>query len=138
MKIKMKFITLFALFLPILGVSGEIKDNFLYSLGKIESNNNDYAVGDRGKSISRYQIHYSCYLDAKDYDKSINFSYQSLTNKENADKVVKAYILRYCPKGSCEDWARLWNSGPNWRNKTNLTDNYVRKFKKELARIDNK
>jgi hypothetical protein len=104
-------------------------DNFLITLGCLESNNNDFAVGDKGKSISRYQIQRECYLDAREYDKSIQFSYESLTNKINADQIVKAYILRYSNNNSFEEWARLWNAGPKWRNKKKLTNNYWNKFK---------
>lgn len=109
-------------------------DKFIQILGQIESNNNDLAVGDNGKSISRYQIQRAAYLDAKNYDKSITFSYNSLTNKANADKVVKAYISRYCKENDFESWARLWNSGPNWKNKKHLTEKYWSKFKKHLTK----
>ncbi len=106
---------------------------FLQILGQLESNNNDFAVGDNGKSISRYQIQLKCYRDATNYDKSIDFSYKSLTNQVNAARIVKAYISRYCKENDFESWARCWNSGPGWKNKKELTNNYLKKFNKILV-----
>lgn len=113
-------------------------NQFLIILGKLESNNNDFAVGDNGKSISRYQIQLKCYQDATNFNKSIQFSYNSLTNRANAEIVVKAYISRYSKNNSFEEWARLWNGGPAWKKATgqkkkNL-DIYWKKFEKILAK----
>lgn len=116
------------------GFSRELPDfeRFTKILGILESNENDLAIGDHGKSISRYQIQKACYLDAKEYDKSIVFSYESLTNKLNAARIVKAYCMRYekqaCLNGDFEILARLWNSGPGWRDKKSKTNKYVIKF----------
>jgi hypothetical protein len=105
---------------------------FIKILGVLESNNNDFAIGDNKKSISRYQIQLNCYLDAKKYDKTIDFPYKSLTNEVNARKVVKAYLFKYGPNGDFETWARLWNSGPNWKNKKEKTNKYYNRFVKIL------
>ena len=119
--------------------SGEINsfDLFLNILGTLESNNNDYGIGDSGRSISRYQIQRACYEDARKYDKTIKFSYGSLTNKNNADKIVKAYCMKYekqaCLNNDYEILARLWNSGPDWRKKKSKTNKYWQKFS-NLAR----
>jgi len=110
-------------------------NSFLTILSKLESSDNDGAIGDNGKSISRYQIQKACYLDAKEYDKSIDFNYESLTNKLNAARVVKAYISRYSKTNNFEEWARLWNSGPNWRNKKELTNKYWLKFQQISKKI---
>lgn len=134
-----KYLFLFCLFSLNLAVFGRELPNFeqfTQILGKLESNNNDFALGDKGKALGRYQIWRVCYLDAKEYDKSITFSYESLTNKVNSDKVVKAYISRYCKENNFESWARLWNGGPNWKKKLNKTDLYWKKFV-ALAKIVN-
>lgn len=116
-----------------------IPTNLLNAIAQIESNNNDLAVGDNGKSISRYQIQRNCYLDAKEYDKTITFPYGSLTNKVNAEKIIKAYFNRYgrnlIQTNDYESLARLFNSGPNWENKKHLTENYVKKFRAALKKI---
>lgn len=116
-------------------------DEFLTILGKLESNNNDFAVGDNGKSVSRYQIQLNCYIDATNFNKSITFSYQSLTNEANARIIVKSYISRYSKTNDFEEWAKLWNGGPNWgkaagQKKKNL-DIYWRKFQNFLAKNGN-
>ena len=104
-------------------------NRFLEILGKLESNNNDAAIGDNGLARGRYQIHRDCFLDAQKYDKNLNkYSYSEVTNKMVSDMVVRAYCMRYEPKGNFESWARLWNSGPGWKNKRNLTNKYYQKF----------
>lgn len=121
----------------------ELNKQFVQIIGKIESNNNDFAIGDKGKAISRYQIWEICYLDAKNYDKSIKFEYSSLTNKEYAIKVITAYLNRYERKAiqnnDFESLARCWNGGPNWRKKTGKAkinlENYWKKFVDNSARF---
>ena len=112
------------------------QSTFFFALGKVESNNNDLAIGDSSRAISRYQIWHVYYLDAKEFDKSINFSYSSLTNQNNAEKVMLAYFRRYESTAlKNKDWetlARLHNGGPNWRKKKDKTDFYWKKVKKEL------
>jgi hypothetical protein len=122
------------LFLTILAVNAQ--SHFFQAIGKVESNNNDAAIGDHSNAIGRYQIWRVYYLDAKEFDKSITFSYESLTNKANSEKVMRAYFKRYEPQalkeGNWEILSRLHNAGPNWKNKISKTDSYWRKVKKEL------
>ena len=109
---------------------------FLKVLGRVESNNNDFAVGDNGKSISRYQIQRPAFEDAKQFNKLIKFNYESLTNQVNSQVIVVSYFMRYAPQelknSDFESLARLWNSGPGWKNKKHLTNHYWNKIKKEL------
>lgn len=118
------------------GIRAATLDQFIHTLGQIESGNNDLAIGDKGKSISRYQIQYSCYLDAKEYNKQINFSYSSLTNSNNARVIVLSYFKRYAAaelkNNDFESLARLWNSGPNWKNKLDKTNKYWGKIRAKL------
>lgn len=109
--------------------AGQDFDQFCKILSKLESNDNDYALGDNGKALGRYQIWESYYQDARVFDKTISFPYYSLTNKVNSEKVIKAYLERYC-KGNrtWEDMARCHNSGPSWKKKKHLTDKYIKKF----------
>lgn len=109
----------------------ELNPKFIEIIGKIESNNNDFAVGDKGKAISRFQIWEIYYKDAKNYDKSINFSYSSLTNKNNAVKVMTAYLNRYAREAvknnDFEKLARIHNGGPLGYKKQS-TIKYWQKF----------
>ncbi len=136
-----KYLLTFCLFISINNsfggntVNSNDFDKFVIVLGRVESNSNDFAVGDKGKAISRYQIWRVCYDDAKEFNKNIKFSYESLTNSNNSKLIVKSYLMRYEPKGDYESWARLWNSGPSWKKKLNKTDLYWSKFKKNLDNI---
>ena len=104
-------------------------NRFLEILGKLESDNNNEAIGDNGLARGRYQIHKACFDDARVYDKNLNkYNYQNVNNKLVSDMVVRAYCMRYEPKGNFESWARLWNSGPGWKKKQYLTNKYYQKF----------
>ena len=116
-------------------LGGEIDDKFLFTLGQIESNNNDSAVGDGGKAIGRYQIWESYYKDAKAFDKTINFPYSALTNKANSDKVVKAYLNRYGKNKSLIEMARIHNGGPNGHKKS-ATLNYATRFQRQYEKAN--
>jgi len=105
---------------------------FKLILGKLESINNDKAIGDNGKAIGRYQIWKDCYKDAKQFNPTeVNFPYESLTNKTNSEIVLTNYLKRYCPiaykNNDWETMARTWNGGPNGRNKQS-TIKYWKKF----------
>jgi hypothetical protein len=124
------FLSIFLIQNACFAINKEIPDEFFKVLGVIESNNQDKCVGDNGLALGRYQIHKNYYLDAKKYDKTINFSYDSLTNESNARKVVIAYLSRYCKSNSFEDFARCHNAGPNYKSKLNKTNYYWQKFQK--------
>lgn len=131
-----KYLLISLLFISNNGYSRDflpIPTNFSQIIGVIESNNNDFAIGDKGKALGRYQIWLICYQDCTNYDKSISFSYQSLTNKGNSDQIMKVYLNKYgrdlIKSNDFISLARLWNAGPNWKNNLDKTTNYVRKFK---------
>src|SRR5258706_5556445 len=136
----MKKLTVFCLFLPFYCYSNEILSippKFSAAIGKIESNNNDLAVGDRGKSLGRYQIWQICFKDAQIYDISLqNIDYKAVTNKNVADKVLASYLSKYCKQAiknnDFETMARVWNGGPGGKNKLN-TLKYWNFVKKELT-----
>lgn len=109
---------------------------FLKILARVESGGKTNAIGDGGKAIGIYQIHYSYWKDAIDFNKSIKGKYEDCFNSEYAGKIVNNYILRYCKSNSYEDWARLHNGGWNHKNKTGKAkenlNNYWARFNKEL------
>lgn len=89
-------------------------------------------VGDNGDALGPYQIHKGCWQDACEADASLkNKTYQDcLTDKAYSEKVFKAYIRRYLPKGgSPTDAARIWNGGPKGHTKS-ATLGYMKKFMK--------
>lgn len=114
----------------------QISDKFFKILGQIESNNNDYAIGDSGKALGRYQIWRIYFKDAQNFDKSLqNIEYKQVTNEIVARRVVMAYLNKYClnsvKSGNYEVMARIHNGGPDGQNKQN-TLKYWQRFKKLL------
>ena len=109
---------------------------FFDVLGKLESNNNPKAIGDNGLAIGIYQIHRNYFIDATDFDRNLKkYKYNDCFNPEIAKLVVTSYLARYCRNSTYYDMARCHNSGPGWKNKIDLTNRYVGKFKEiELTR----
>jgi len=88
----------------------------LNALAVVESNNNDAAVGDNGRAIGRYQIWEIYWHDAVEFCPSLKGEYKDVTQKEYAERVITAYLLRYA-KDSVENkdyekLARIHNGGP--------------------------
>lgn len=69
------------------------------------------AVGDGGKAIGPFQIHYSYWKDAVDFDPSIGGKYSDCKNETYARKIVVAYWTRYAPNWSFETLSRVHNGG---------------------------
>lgn len=108
-------------------------DHFCKILAIVESGGKTNVIGDNGKAIGIFQIHYSYWKDATDFNKSIKGKYEDCFNPEYAKRIVNSYLTRYCKSNNFEDMARCHNSGPDWKNKKKLTDNYWKKFEKLLA-----
>jgi len=107
----------------------------LNALAVVESNNNDDAVGDSGKAIGRYQIWKTYWRDAIKFCPSIKGKYQDVRNKEYAERIITAYLLRYA-KGAVdrkdfEQLARMHNGGPKGYKKK-ATLKYWNRVEKEL------
>jgi destabilase len=72
--------------------------------------------GDGGRSIGPYQISLKYYRDAVEFDPRIGGDYQDCRNRAFAERVVRAYMLRYAPEawksGDAEVIARTHNGGP--------------------------
>ena len=73
----------------------------------------DRAVGDGGKATGAYQIWRVYWVDACEYDPSLRErDYQSVTDREYAERVVIAYLSRYAREWSIDTCARSHNGGP--------------------------
>jgi hypothetical protein len=87
----------------------------------------DRAIGDKGKALGAYQIHRCYWLDATEKDPALRaLGYESVTNREIAERVVIAYLTRYAPDWKLETVARIHNGGPRGHKKDSTLD-YARK-----------
>ena len=86
--------------------------NLLIAIRTIESNGGDDAVGDRGRSIGAYQIQYAYWKDS-----GVSGRWAQCRDRPYAERVMRAYWQRYCPKalasGDFKTLARVHNGGPN-------------------------
>ncbi len=94
--------------------------------------------GDGGRSIGPYQISLRYYRDAVEFDPRIGGSYQDCRDRAFAERVVRAYMLRYAAAawrcGDAEVIARIHNGGPKGASSPS-TLKYWEKVKKALAEI---
>lgn len=84
----------------------------LNAIRAVESGGRTDLVGDNGKAIGPYQIHYEYWRDAVQYDPSIGGQYKDCTNTRYAERVVLAYLSRYTPNWNPQTLARVHNGGP--------------------------
>ncbi len=76
------------------------------------------AVGDGGKALGPYQIHYGYWLDATERDPALRaLGYQSVRDQAIAERVVLAYLTRYAPSWDLRTCARIHNGGPRGHRK---------------------
>jgi len=116
------------------GAPARADARLLDALRQVESHGNDRAVGDNGKAIGPYQIWYSYWKDAVEFDKTLGGSYEDCYKPDYARRVVIAYLSRYAPKNaSYEQLARIHNGGPKG-DKNNKTMKYWNKIKKEMSK----
>jgi len=135
---------LFACLLVVTGKPEALTDELLSQIVHVESRGKDDAVGDGGKAIGAYQIWESYYNDAVQYDPSLSENgktYQDVTDRDYATKVVEAYMSRYATKKrlgrepTAEDLARIHNGGPNGYKK-DATKKYWEKVKNAKHNVD--
>jgi len=91
--------------------------------------------GDNGNAIGHYQIWHVYWFDAVEFDSTIGGSYEDCRSRKYAEKVVAAYMNRYCrdawAKGDAERIARVHNGGPRGHKKES-TLKYWRKVQRKL------
>ncbi len=76
------------------------------------------AVGDGGRALGPYQIHYGYWVDATERDPALRaLGYQSVRDQAIAERVVLAYLTRYAPSWDLRTCARIHNGGPRGHRK---------------------
>jgi hypothetical protein len=97
----------------------------------------DNAIGAAGE-LGAYQITEPYWRDAVEHRPELvanGETYQNVRDRGYAKQIVMSYIDRYEPDNhDIEAWARLHNSGPKWRTKMHLTDEY---WGKVFEHVDN-
>jgi hypothetical protein len=89
----------------------------------------DRAIGDKGRALGAYQIHRGYWLDATEKDPALRaLGYESVTDREIAERVVIAYLTRYAPDWKLDTVARIHNGGPKGHRKESTLD-YARKVR---------
>lgn len=111
--------------------------SFLNAIAKVESNCDDNAVGDNGKSLGRYQISRAYWYDACERDPNLLFrhKWEDVTDPIYAEAIMESYWARYVTQAylnkDYEILARVHNGGPRGYKKDS-TILYWNKIKKEL------
>ena len=111
----------------------------------VESNRNDKAIGDNGRSYGRFQIQ-QCFIDDVNRVYKTNYKLSDAVDPIKAKAIVvlywkywgKFYEIKTNRKMALIDYARLHNSGPYWFKKKSITDSYVRKVMNNITMIYNK
>ena len=92
------------------------------------------AVGDGGRALGPYQIHYGYWLDATERDPALRaLGYQSVRDQAIAERVVLAYLTRYAPSWDLRTIARIHNGGPRGHTKP-ATLGYAARVEREARR----
>jgi hypothetical protein len=98
----------------------------------------DRAVGDGGKALGAYQIWRVYWVDACDYDPTLRErGYEAVTDRQYAERVVIAYLSRYCKTWTIDECARIHNGGPAGATKRRkATDGYAAKARRAFNEIN--
>jgi hypothetical protein len=103
---------------------------FFFILMLLESNLDPSAVGDGGRAVGCLQIHPILVRDVN-MIANTSFTLEDRLDPNKSKQMALIYFRHYLgPRAKPEEMARLWNSGPNWKNKKHLTDQYWEKFKR--------
>lgn len=144
----MKTILLFLSLCSIFGSYSDIKEDsewqsFFNAIGQVESNNNDSAIGDNGKSVGRYQIKVVYIMDAWNVDRT---EAEKIHKKLASDpalgrETIYRYMSRYAPDSVRQkEWAKLaaiHNRGPSARKLSNEECKKYEYVQKVLKTMEN-
>ena len=106
----------------------EVASRELYdAIRQIESGGNDNAVGDGSVSRGPYQIGSAYWADS-----GVRWDYHEFVwSRPHCEYVMHLYFKRYGAK-TPEEMARCHNSGPKWREKFHLTNEYWNRVKENM------
>lgn len=124
----------------IFGVSAISAQDIYSAIATVESRNNDFAIGDNGRSIGRYQIT-KIYVDDVNRIAGTRFTCADRNNPQKSRKMVEIYLAHYSKRYTRltgkpvtdEVKARIHNGGPDGFKK-HSTVKYWHKVKKVLEK----
>lgn len=100
----------------------------------VESGGDPYVKsGDGGRAVGIAQIHKICVDDCNRIMGKRKWSYADRQNPAKAFAMFKVYVRYYAPEGGPEQWARIWNGGPQGHKKA-ATRVYWSKVQKILQK----
>jgi len=93
--------------------------------------------GDNGQAIGPLQIHQGVVTDVNmKYRKNLmKYKHEDMRNRAFAGWVCIRYMEMYHAE-TYEEAARLWKSGPKWRDKKHESDAYWEDFKDRLKKLN--
>lgn len=101
----------------------------------VESTNGTNMDGEAG-SLGPYQIRKLYWIDATDYDKSIEGKYEDCIDKVYSEKIIWFYAERYELNAlydrDIKTLAKLHNGGPSWKSYPKDSGKYWKKIKNYL------
>jgi hypothetical protein len=143
MKIMIKYTLFISCFLVNLSAFSRELTNFnqfLITLGQLESSNNPKAYNKSENAIGIYQIRYKYFIDAQKNDINLRkYKHSDCFDVNISKKVVYAYLIKYSKSNNFEEWCYLHNGGTGWKKKTGQAkknlENYFKKFNSILTKI---
>lgn len=94
---------------------------FIAVLISVESGGNDWVPGDKGKAVGALQIHRGVVEDVNRFA-GTRFTHRDMHRRDVAIYCATVYLTHYCTKErlghvpTAEDFARVWNGGPDgWK-----------------------
>lgn len=116
--------------------ASEVPERLIDALAVVESNNNPSAVGDSGKAYGVLQIWEVVIVDVNARF-GTKYRHKDAFDPVIARDICRKYLSIYATekrlgrKPTLEDYARIWNGGPNGHKKSK-TDKYWAKVERAL------
>lgn len=114
--------------------------SLIIALITVESNGNDFEIGDGGKALGCLQMHAAYVQDAAEHAGK-DWVHEDALIRDVAVQIFMAYMDRYATaerlgrEPTAEDIARIHNGGPNGYKKKSTVKYWV-KVKKQLDSYD--
>lgn len=106
----------------------------LAALISVESGGDTRAINPRDGAVGCLQVRKGCIRDVNRHS-GTKYELKDLYGNERLSRLVCERYLRIHAASDYESAARLWNSGPDWRNKKYKTDRYWRRVERKIQEL---